>query len=312
MPEQTLPNYTSLTPVYVPVLCSAHLAAEDKLFHLGEGALYRSAPQAPHIHDSYEIGLILEGFGSFYVGNALHEFEAGQVYIINDLQPHMAYTADDCEIVRLFVVHFNPALITGSWITKMRSETWLPFTMDFNTDGPMIPLDDPVTPRLRSIIQQITDEADARHEAWEIVIGGLLIEAAGFLARRLMHNPGSASGDHKRRDALRRISPALQLIENRFADRLTLDEMADAVMVSRSHLCALFNTALGISPISYRNARRLAEGQHLLRSTDMTIYEIAYTVGFSSVQEFNRLFLKEVGVQPLQFRRQSSPAASEY
>lgn len=312
MPEQTLPNYTSLTPVYVPVLCSAHLAAEDKLFHLGEGALYRSAPQAPHIHDSYEIGLILEGFGSFFVGNALHAFEAGQVYIINDLQPHMAYTADDCEIVRLFVVHFNPALITGSWITKMRSETWLPFTMDFNTDGPMIPLDDPVTPRLRSIIQQITDEADARHEAWEIVIGGLLIEAAGFLARRLMHNPGSASGDNKRRDALRRISPALQLIENCFADRLTLDEMADAVMVSRSHLCTLFNTALGISPISYRNARRLAEGQRLLRSTNMTIYEIAYTVGFSSVQEFNRLFLKEVGVQPLQFRRQSSPAASEY
>lgn len=312
MSEQPLPSFHSLTPVYVPVLCSAHLAAEDKLFHLGEGALYRSAPQAPHIHDSYEIGLILEGFGSFYVGSTLYAFEAGQVYIINDLQPHMGYTADDCEIVRLFVVHFNPALITGSWITKMRSETWLPFTMDFNTDGPMIPLDDPVTPRLRSIIQQITDEADAQHEAWEVVVGGLLIEAAGYLARRLMHNPGSASGDHKRRDALRRISPALQLIENRFADRLTLDEMAEAVMVSRSHLCALFNNALGISPISYRNARRLAEGQHLLRSTDMTIYEIAYTVGFSSVQEFNRLFLKEVGVQPLHFRRQSGPVTSEY
>lgn len=312
MSDQNLPNFRSLKPVYVPVLCSAHLAAHDKLFHLGEGAVYRCAPEAPHIHDSYEIGLILDGFGYFYVHGTFHAFEAGQVYIINDLQPHMAYTAEDCEVVRLFVVHFNPALITGSWITKMRSETWLPFTMDFNTGSPMIPLDDPITPRLRSIMQQIAEEAESKNEAWEVVLGGLLIEATGFLARRLMHDPDTTSSHHKRRDALRRISPALQLVESRFADRLTLDDMAEAVMVSRSHLCALFNTAMGISPITYRNTRRLAEGQHLLRSSDMTIYDIAHTVGFSSVQEFNRLFLKEVGVQPLQFRRQTTHSKSEY
>ncbi len=292
-----------MTPVYVPVLCSAHFAAQDKLFHLGEGEVYRHAPYPPHIHDSYEIGMIIDGHGEFYVGEAAHAFEAGQVFIINDLQPHMAYTDNSCEVVRLFVIHFNPALITDSWITKMRSETWLPFTMDFNTHGPMIPLDDPITPNLRSILDRIHQESLEKNSAWEVIIGGLLIEAAGYLARRLMQIDTDLYYEHKSRVALRRISPALQLVEKRFAERLTLDDMASAVMVSRAHLCALFNTAIGVSPIAYRNARRLAEGQHLLRSTNMAIYEIASTVGFSSVQEFNRLFLKEMGLPPSEFRR---------
>lgn len=296
-------NWRSLTPVYVPVLCSTHLVEQDRLFHLGPGELYRSAPQARHIHDCYEIGVITSGYGVFVVGDTEYPFETGQVYIINDLQPHMAYTADSCETVGLFVVHFHPAIITDSWITKMRSETWLPFTLDFNRSGPMIPLDDPTTRILRELLNQVALEGEQQEQAWEVVISGLLIQAAGHLARRLLDDQETPPQYHEQREALRRISPALHLVESRFAEPLTLEEMAQAALVSRSRLCALFQTALEISPIAYRNSRRLVEGERLLRSTDMPIYEIAYAVGFSSVQEFNRLFLRKVGIQPSQFRR---------
>ncbi len=296
-------NWRSLTPVYVPVLCSTHLVEQDRLFHLGPGELHRSAPQARHIHDCYEIGVVLSGYGVFVVGDEEYPFETGQVFIVNDLQPHMAYTADSCDVVGLFVVHFHPAVITDSWITKMRSETWLPFTLDFNRSGPMIPLDDPATPLLRDLLDAIWLEAERHEHAWEVVIGGLLIQAAGILARRLLHDQQTPPQYHEQREALRRISPALRLVESRFAEPLTLDEMAQAALVSRSHLCALFSTALNASPIAYRNSRRLVEGQRLLRSTDLPIHEVAYTVGFSSAQEFNRLFLREVGMQPSQFRR---------
>ncbi len=296
-------NWRSLTPVYVPVLCSTHLVEHDRLFHLGPGELHRSTPQARHIHDCYEIGVITSGYGVFVLGDEEYPFQTGQVFIINDLQPHMAYTDDSCETVGLFVVHFHPAIITDSWITKMRSETWLPFTLDFNRSGPMIPLHDPSTPILRDLLNQIADEAEQQEHAWEIVTGGLLIQAAGHLARRLLHEQDTPPQYHERREALRRISSALRLVESRFADPLTLDDMAQAALVSRSHLCALFNTALGASPIAYRNSRRLVEGERLLRSTDLPIHEIAYSVGFSSAQEFNRLFLRQVGMQPSQFRR---------
>ncbi|MBE2272603.1 MAG: AraC family transcriptional regulator [Anaerolinea sp.] len=296
-------NWQSLTPVYVPVLCSTHLVEHDRLFHLGPGELHRNAPQARHIHDCYEIGVITSGYGVFVVGDEEYQFETGQVFIINDLQPHMAYTADECETVGLFVVHFHPAIVTDSWITKMRSETWLPFTLDFNRSGPMIPLHDPTTPILCDLLNQIWDEAERQEHAWEIITGGLLIQAAGYLARRLLDEQETPPQYHERREALRKISPALRLVESRFAEPLTLDDMAAAAMVSRSHLCALFSTALDTSPIAYRNSRRLVEGERLLRSTDRPVHEIAYVVGFSSVQEFNRLFLRYTGMQPSQFRR---------
>ena len=300
-------NWRSLTPVYVPVLCSAHLMAHDKLFHIGEGEVTLRAPFAPHIHDCYEIGVIRAGTGIYALGDREYPFMPGQVYIINDLQPHMVYTSGDTDCIRLFVVHFQPSVIVGSWIAKMRSEAQLPFLPDFNGDGPLLPLDDPATAVLTDLLDQMEREAIEQGEAWEIVVGGLLVQAAGFLARRLLTQNEAAATNHERREALRRISPVLHLIESRFADPITLDEMAQSALVSRSHLCALFQTALSTSPIAYRNARRLAEGQRLLRSTDLPVQEIAFSTGFSSVQEFNRLFLREVGMQPTQFRKALHP-----
>ena len=62
--------------------------------------------------------------------------------------------------------------------------------------------------------------------------------------------------------------------------------------------------ALGTTPISYRNGLRLAEARRLMQTTTLTIHDIAYHVGFQSVQEFNRLFRRETGCSPSQFRMQ--------
>ena len=299
-------DWRTLTPVYTPVLSAAHLVAEGELFHLGDGQLNPAFPQAPHIHDCYEMGFIRSGHGILVLGEREYAFVPGQVYIINDLQPHMGYALDDP--VELFAIHFQPAIIDGSWISKVRSETQIPFLPNFNLAGPLLPLDDPVNAAVRGILEGIRAESGPQLPAWEVVVSGVLVQAAGHLARWMLDQPGAVAGDQRRRAALRRIQPILRMIEDRFNEPLTLDEMARAAHLSRSHCCALFQAAMDTTPISYRNARRLIEGQRLLYSTNLTIKEIAYEVGFSSVQEFDRLFARELGLSPRDFRRRLDAA----
>ncbi len=103
------------------------------------------------------------------------------------------------------------------------------------------------------------------------------------------------------RRALKSIKPALQLLQDRFREALSLDELARAAGLSKAYCCELFREALGISPIAYRNALRLAEACRLLQSSDLTISAIAYAVGFQSVQELNRLFRRETGCTPSEY-----------
>jgi AraC-like DNA-binding protein len=299
-------DWHKYTPVYSPVLSTAHLIAEGALFHLGPGALSPQSPQPPHIHDCYEIGYIQSGYGILMLGDQEYPFEAGQVYIINDLAPHMGYAMDG--MVQLFAVHFQPAIIDGSWISQMRAETQLPFLPNFNRHGPLLPVDDPVNGTVRELLDAMRTEAEHAETAWEVIVSGLIVQAAGHLARRLLANADDVVGDQRRRDAFQRIQPILKLIEDDYTRPLSLDEMAGTAHLSRSHCCALFQLALGTTPIAYRNNRRLMEGQRLLRNTTLTVREIAYRVGFRSVQEFDRLFRREVGMPPRAFRQQFDEA----
>lgn len=296
-------DWRSLPPTFEPALSRAQLASKGLLFWLGDGQVSTRTPLPLHWHDTYELGIILKGRGVFVVGEHEYPYQPGQPYIIDDIKPHMAYPTVDA--VDLFVVHFQPELLTESWIGQMRAAAQIPFIPDFSRSGsgPMLPLDDPMTPTISGLLYAIRSEGAQQQPAWEVIISGLILQVVGHLARRLMRDDCLIQPDQKKREAYQRIRPILHLIEDRFADELTLDDMANEAYLSRSHCCALFQQALNTTPIAYRNRRRLREARHLLLHTDLTVRAIAYQIGFSSVQEFNRLFLREVSMTPTEFRR---------
>lgn len=298
-----MPDWRKLTPVYEPGLSSATLLAEGRLFAIGDAHLSVRDYIAPHWHETYELGFACSGTGIIALGDREYPFQPGQVYIINDLQPHMGYTAN--EYARLFTVHFPPTILDDGWMAQMCGEAHAPFSRDFG-GAPLLPLDDPVNAPVRAILEQIREEANSARPAWQIMVGGLILQAIGHLTRRILVQSDQPITNYDQREALQRIEPILHLIEARYAEPISLDDMAHAAYLSRSHCCALFQRALNTTPITYRNARRLSEARHMLRTTHCTIQEIAYRVGFSSVQEFNRLFRRESGQTPSEFRQQFS------
>jgi two-component system response regulator YesN len=84
---------------------------------------------------------------------------------------------------------------------------------------------------------------------------------------------------------------------------ITLNEVADAVGLSASHLASQLKCRVGMSYKRYLIALRLDTAKKLLRTTNMTVTAIAEAVGYQNVTNFYRLFQRETGTTPAAFRR---------
>ncbi|MBU1106081.1 MAG: AraC family transcriptional regulator [Candidatus Riflebacteria bacterium] len=102
---------------------------------------------------------------------------------------------------------------------------------------------------------------------------------------------------------------AKQILEA-FPDKnLDLEELADKCGVSKSHLCRVFKKATGQTVSQYLNHIRIERACRLLADTGVPIEEIAFASGFNNASYFFRVFKKQVGKLPLEWRKKHSVAS---
>jgi len=98
-------------------------------------------------------------------------------------------------------------------------------------------------------------------------------------------------------------------IDREFASPLDVEALARGVHMSAGHLSREFRRVYGEPPYSYLMTRRIERAMTLLRRGDMTVTEVCFAVGFSSLGTFSTRFAELVGVPPSVYRRDSSRAA---
>lgn len=94
-----------------------------------------------------------------------------------------------------------------------------------------------------------------------------------------------------------------EYIDDHYSEPVTLESIGSALHLSPWYLSHLFKEMTGYSPFQYLARRRIGEAQTLLISTDESITEIAFRVGYETQSYFNAQFTKHVGMPPNQFRR---------
>jgi AraC-like DNA-binding protein/quercetin dioxygenase-like cupin family protein len=292
-------------PVLDTGLSNGHVVAQRDVFAVVDAAITATQLDPPHWHDTYEIGCILSGTGIITVGQCVYPCVPGQVYMINDLEPHRYYSDDEGS--QLLVVHFHPELLESGWGGQMQHEAPGLLLSQFGQHGLLIPPDTPLTAPIRTLLEALREEVMQRRPFWDVIASGLLLQAVGLLVRQMTQAIEYSPEELQRRRALKRLQPILQLLQTRYTEALSLNELASVGCMSSSYCCELFQIALGTTPIAYRNELRLIEARRLMQTTDLTVHDIAYRVGFQSVQQFNRLFRRDIGCSPSHFRMQLQP-----
>ncbi|TFV60542.1 AraC family transcriptional regulator [Mycobacterium sp. PS03-16] len=107
----------------------------------------------------------------------------------------------------------------------------------------------------------------------------------------------------------RYLQRARDLVDARYAEALTVDDLARAAGLSRSHFSRAFTRAFGESPREYLQTRRLERAAALLRYTDRSVADICAMVGLQSVGSFTTSFARVYGLPPAAYRASLPPAA---
>jgi len=98
-------------------------------------------------------------------------------------------------------------------------------------------------------------------------------------------------------------------IDREYAQPLNVDSLARAVNMSAGHLSRQFRTAYGESPYSYLMTRRIERAMALLRRGDMSVTDVCFAVGCSSLGTFSTRFTELVGIPPSVYRREAGDTA---
>lgn len=106
---------------------------------------------------------------------------------------------------------------------------------------------------------------------------------------------------------LRRVRDRM---DREYAQPLDVEALARGVGVSAGHLSRQFRRAYGESPYSYLMTRRIERAMTLLRRGDLSVTEVCFAVGCSSLGTFSTRFAELVGVPPSVYREQAWDATA--
>src|SRR5437763_7834896 len=99
-------------------------------------------------------------------------------------------------------------------------------------------------------------------------------------------------------------------IDRDYAQPLDVEALARGVHMSPGHLSRQFRLAYGESPYSYLMTRRIERAMALLRRGDLSVTEVCFEVGCSSLGTFSTRFTELVGMPPSAYRRDAARATA--
>jgi AraC-like DNA-binding protein len=109
---------------------------------------------------------------------------------------------------------------------------------------------------------------------------------------------------------LARLRHVRDRIDREYAQPLDVEALARGAYMSAGHLSRQFRLAYGESPYSYLMTRRIERAMALLRRGDLSVTEVCFVVGCSSLGTFSTRFTELVGMPPSIYRRREARATA--
>lgn len=156
-------------------------------------------------------------------------------------------------------------------------------------------------PRLATLMQLLGEETRARRPARELVLERLL-EVLLIEALRSGTETTAAPG-LSRGLADERLAASLHALHACPAHPWTVADLAAEAALSRSAFFARFSRVVGLAPMEYLLAWRMALAKQLLRRRELTMDEVAERVGYGSASTFSVAFARHAGVPPARYAR---------
>lgn len=253
-----------------------------------------------HMHDSLEVGFCTAGAGILMVEDRVMSFQAGDVSVVNNTEMHMSRGASTTQSRwTYFWCHPVPLLASMPEGLEAADQSLL---AGQNFPNIISPSTQPVICQLVPLIIHELRNAAPGHRMVVRSLMGALMALLHRMCQEQDHY-GLASA----RTGVKRVSPALHHLAEHFAEEVSVQVLARLCHLSVPHFRRVFLATMGVPPLHYLAQVRVRMAAGILREQpNRPITDVAYAVGFESINTFNRQFLKTVGMSPRHWRQHTA------
>ncbi len=262
-------------------------------------------PYPLHSHDFYELVVIISGKGTHFTQTNAFPLYPGNVFVIT---PGLEHGYRDVENLRLYNILFDEKLFEHSLfdIRNMSGyHAMVRLEPNFRNENGLSTLMQ-LTPSQLAEIMPLLEKMQVECDAIESDIGAQSIAFAYMI--QLLVTLFRIYCEHRRKDNLTilHIADALSYLEANLDRKVSTKELMGITNMSASTLNRHFQNATGLSPVEFHIQRRIGKACRLIRTSNLTIGEIAEITGFDDGNYFSRQFRKVMGMSPLQYRKNIS------
>ena len=251
----------------------------------------------PHWHKEMELIYVKKGEGVINVDFRTHHVQSPTLVLILPGQLHSIEQFRDNSMEYENIL-FNPNMI----FPKSTDYTYMEFMSPLITGKITVPtVFTPVYPYYTDVIAPIDacDEiSKTRPQGYQLFIKSQLCMFFYILDNRCRN----LTKPQKDKKTIDKIKDIIKYVEDNYANKITIADVADVVGFSESHFMRYFKNTMGTSFIDYLKDYRLTMAARLLHSSEDSILDIAAEVGFDNVSYFNRSFKAKYDVSPRKYR----------
>lgn len=253
-----------------------------------------------HFHDFNELVFIVKGKGVQVIEQNEYLVTAGDVFVLQGNQKHYFKDASDIEIVNVMFSANKKAKLISPSTQKLEGYNAL-FILESNYRAKhhftnKLHLDRSELAKMEFILNSMIMELQHKMEGYKTLIGNKLEELIVLLSR---HYSNLEATEAK---SLVRIGKVIDYLENNYAEKVYIDHLAEMAFMSPRNFQRIFKKALGETPSNYIMQIRLQKARKLLRTSDISMAEVAHTCGFSDDKYFIKCFKKTFDITPVKFR----------
>ena len=239
-----------------------------------------------HWHDFYELEICTMGSGTTCLNGKNYEYKKGSVFFITPTDVHSYSPKEYTEFLH---ISFNSNCLSHYNISDisypMNEIVANPPQYDYNL----------LVTAVESIIYEYNNNLTYKQAMIKHTIS-VILYALGRISNTKKSND-------KNQAIPLGIKRAIAYIQLHFREDISLNDIANCLGKSEEHTSRIFSQTLGISFKKYLTKVRLNYSKSLLRHTNETITDIAYYSGFNSASQYTRVFSKEYGVAPNEYRQ---------
>lgn len=262
-----------------------------------------------HVHDYMQIWFVQKGCCEHYINDTRNLLVKGNLFVVPPFVKHKIKVIPGEEI-KIIGCEFLTDFVSNNEALADKNDAFFdflflePFLVSTEAVKPRLHLTGKSQAKVEELMLEMLQEYNEEQKHYLMFIKADLLKLLAIMSREYEKLADNETGElfGRYREA---VTAAIKYINDNYTGSIYIENACKIAMMSQSYFTYLFKQITGNTFVEYVNNLRVGKAMERLQSSNDPITDICFSVGFNNAGYFNRVFKKETGLSPREYRSRS-------